>query len=265
MKKATVLLLVTLSTLFSFAQTVDPTDDGFPLQLGNVLSTNQNLRNINFLVNNDAPSGQRILANYYMDNNGANRNTYFATNLTSSFYLSDENGNEFFKIDEGHLANDKVFLQLLKPDSRIIIGSHAYYEPNYKLAIRQGSAIVDGNIISNQNIGIGTELFEDNTGSYRLSVDGKIRATGIRVYTDWADYVFEDNYYLKPLNEVEHFIEENGHLPNIPSEKNVLENGIELGEMNKLLLEKIEELTLYLIKQNKEIKDLKSQINSLQN
>ena len=79
----------------------------------------------------------------------------------------------------------------------------------------------------------------------------------------WADYVFANNYNLKPLNEVEAFIKKNGHLPNVPSATEVKENGLELGEMSKIQQEKIEELTLYLIEQKKEIETLKLQVKLL--
>lgn len=87
----------------------------------------------------------------------------------------------------------------------------------------------------------------------KLHVNGNIRAAaGI-----WADFVFETDYQLPKLEEVESHIVANGHLKDIPSEAEVLENGINLGEMDAKLLQKIEELTLYLIEQNKEIKALK--------
>jgi len=76
----------------------------------------------------------------------------------------------------------------------------------------------------------------------------------------WADYVFKEDYHLPTLEEVEKHIKEKGHLINIPSAKEVNDNGIQLGEMNKLLLEKIEELTLYIIKQEKDA-DLQKEIN----
>ena len=103
---------------------------------------------------------------------------------------------------------------------------------------------------SSGNVGIGTS----NPGAWKLAVNGNIRAKEIKVETGWADYVFEDNYSLPTLEEVESHIKEKGHLINIPSAKEVEENGIQLGEMNKLLLEKIEELTLYIIQQEKRIK-----------
>lgn len=115
----------------------------------------------------------------------------------------------------------------------------------------------------NGKLGIGTNSFIDGADIYSLSVNGKVRAHSVKVYTDWADYVFEDTYTLSSLNEVEQHIKDKGHLKDIPSAKEVEENGIELGEMNKLLLQKIEELTLYLIAQDKEIKDLKNKIEAI--
>lgn len=106
-------------------------------------------------------------------------------------------------------------------------------------------------------IGIGTNSFTDGLDFYRLSVNGAIRAHRVKVYTDWADYVFERDYNLPTLEEVENHIKENGHLIDIPSACEVEENGIDLGEMNKLLLQKIEELTLYIIELNKEVQLLK--------
>ncbi|MDQ0066408.1 cell wall anchor protein [Chryseobacterium lathyri] len=85
--------------------------------------------------------------------------------------------------------------------------------------------------------------------------DGKIVAKEVEVKANvWADYVFEKDYKLNSLEEVEKHIQENGHLPNIPSAEKVLQDGINVAEMNAKLLEKIEELTLYSIEQNKKLK-----------
>jgi len=111
------------------------------------------------------------------------------------------------------------------------------------------------------NVGIGTA----DPGTWKLAVNGNIRAKEIKVETGWADYVFLDDYRLPTLQEVEKHINEKGHLPNIPSAKEVDANGIQLGEMNKLLLEKIEELTLYIIEQNKNQKQLEKRILFLEN
>ena len=113
-------------------------------------------------------------------------------------------------------------------------------------------------ILNNGRVGIGTA---DPTEI--LHVAGNIRATGtiraneVRVTALGADFVFEPDYDLRSLQEVEQFIKANKHLPEIPSAKEMEEDGIELAEMNKLLLQKIEELTLYMIELRKEIDELK--------
>ena len=102
-------------------------------------------------------------------------------------------------------------------------------------------------------------------GSHTLYVVGGITTVEVTVklQRDWSDYVFNENYCLKPLCELEKFVKDNKHLPDVPSAENVKEKGIELGEMNTILLKKIEELTLYVIDQNKKIEDLQSQLNTL--
>ncbi len=111
------------------------------------------------------------------------------------------------------------------------------------------------------NVTIGTDRIVGGAHTdYRLSVDGKVVAQEIVVTLDnWADYVFADDYQLQPLTEVAAFIEANNHLPAIPSEAEVAENGVEMGEMFKLQMQKIEELTLYIIEQNKAIEQIKAE------
>ena len=111
-------------------------------------------------------------------------------------------------------------------------------------------------------VGIGTT--GENFGKYKLAVEGAIGAREVEVKQgNWADFVFEDDYELKDLNEVESFINENKHLPDVPSEKEVTENGINLGQMDAILLQKIEELTLYMIEVKKENESLKAEIEEL--
>ncbi|WP_268225624.1 hypothetical protein [Sinomicrobium oceani] len=101
-------------------------------------------------------------------------------------------------------------------------------------------------------------------GSWKLAVNGKIRAKEIKVETGWSDFVFEESYHLPTLEEVEQHIKEKGHLKDIPSAKQVKENGIFLGEMDAKLLQKIEELMLYTLQQQKEIEILRQEIRKLQ-
>jgi hypothetical protein len=118
---------------------------------------------------------------------------------------------------------------------------------------------------------------QDNTGIHfsttepkfifnqNMEVQGSILATDVKIKSieDFPDYVFKNDYYLRPLSEVNSFIQTNGHLPEIPSATEVKENGIGLVEMQTKLLQKIEELTLYMIEQNKTIENLKKEVEEL--
>lgn len=104
-------------------------------------------------------------------------------------------------------------------------------------------------------------------GSHTVYVDGSIIATEVKValQPSWPDYVFEANYPMPDLNEWEQFIQTNKHLPGVPSAATVAANGgIELGEMNRVLLEKVEELTLLLISQQKQLDTLKAELQDCQ-
>lgn len=115
-------------------------------------------------------------------------------------------------------------------------------------------------INSTGKVGIGTL-----SPSHKLAVNGTIRAKEIIVDTGWADYVFAENYELAPLSEVEAHIEENGHLPDVPSAAEVATNGVSLGEMQSLLLAKIEELTLHTIRQEKSLNRVSADNQLLRN
>ncbi|MGD8781985.1 MAG: hypothetical protein PVH88_23855 [Ignavibacteria bacterium] len=111
------------------------------------------------------------------------------------------------------------------------------------------------------NVGIGT----DDPQGYKLAVAGNMIAEEVvvKLEEDWPDIVFEKDYNLKPLTEVENFIKENKHLPDIPSAEEVKEEGLSVGEMQAKLLQKIEELTLYVIdlkKENIEVRNQNSEI-----
>lgn len=101
---------------------------------------------------------------------------------------------------------------------------------------------------------------------YRLFVEEGILTEKVKVAVkttaNWADYVFANDYKLMPLEEVEQFTKENKHLPNVPSAKEMVTDGLDVAAMDAKLLEKIEELTLYLIEQKKESGELKAQLAS---
>ena len=116
-------------------------------------------------------------------------------------------------------------------------------------------------MLANGNLGIGT-----TAPDAKLAVKGDIHAQEVKVDLDGAvapDYVFDEDYNLRPLKEVQEYINANGHLPNIPSAVEMEENGVLLKEMNLKLLEKIEELTLYILLQKKEMDSMKKDIQCL--
>lgn len=108
-------------------------------------------------------------------------------------------------------------------------------------------------IDANGNVGIGL-----NNPNYALEVKGTIKGCEVLVQPEtWCDYVFDDDYKLTSLIELENYIKKFKHLPEVPTTSDVVQNGIKMGEMNAILLKKIEELTLHVILLNKEIENLK--------
>jgi len=142
---------------------------------------------------------------------------------------------------------------------------YAYY--NYatrKYEMRPGVLDAEfknsGDLLFNNsgNVGIGT-----TNPTEKLSVNGNIKCKQVEVsLTGWSDFVFDEDYQLMPLAELENFIQENNHLPGIPSADEVMANGNNLGEMDAILLQKIEELTLYIIALKSENEELRNLINS---
>ena len=115
-----------------------------------------------------------------------------------------------------------------------------------------------GITILHDRVGIGTQ-----NPQYKLDVKGGIRAQEVVVETNGADFVFADDYQLRPLSEVEAFITENKHLPEIQSAQEMQENGVSVSELQTKLLQKIEELTLYLIQQEETIQELRQEVELL--
>jgi hypothetical protein len=111
------------------------------------------------------------------------------------------------------------------------------------------------------NVGIGTV----DPHGYKLAVNGNVIATSmtVKLYNNWPDYVFKPNYRLPSLTAVKAYIDQNQHLPEMPSEQEVKDNGINLGEIVKIQTKKIEELTLYLINKDKQLEEQQKQIDAL--
>jgi hypothetical protein len=128
-------------------------------------------------------------------------------------------------------------------------GSYSNTRLEFQTLNGQGS-LIDTMALVNGNVGIGL-----TNPPYQLSVKNQIGASEVIVTNTagWSDYVFSSNYRLRPLTEVASYIAANHHLPGIPSEAEVKEKGVSVGEMEAKLLAKIEELTLHLIQANERI------------
>lgn len=149
-------------------------------------------------------------------------------------------------------------------------GSGVYGDLRFHTTYWNGTSLSNADrmiIKMDGNIGIG-----NNDPSEKLEVtgnalvDGDIYSKKVKVSLDpgnWPDYVFEPDFELKPLNEVETFIKTNKHLPDVPSAKEVEAKGLDLGDMDAVLLKKVEELTLYMIEMKKEIDNLKKENEQL--
>ncbi len=154
-----------------------------------------------------------------------------------------------------------IVLRKLGEGTKLIITNGSTY--NYNPSIATGilaSASQNGLWVHNNgNIRLG--LYSTTAPDVKLLVQGAIKATEIKVEAQTADFVFEPGYQLRPLEEVESFILENRHLPEIPNAEQMEAEGVNLAEMNKLLLMKVEELTLYMIEQQKMINALQGAIS----
>ena len=146
--------------------------------------------------------------------------------------------------------------------------------------------LTDGTLINNSFIDLNSSgslsFGNQNTEYMRVAADGKVRVAdgsinlptpsgyrlfvqegiltekvkvAVRTTSNWADYVFAEDYELMPLEEVEQFTKENKHLPNVPCAEEMVTEGLDVAKMDAKLLEKIEELTLYLIEQNKKLEE----------
>lgn len=163
---------------------------------------------------------------------------------------SSENNAGIFQITTGAGVNT---------DNKLIFGVHDG-DYSYIQAIQPGNdyrkLILNP---TNGNVGIGT-----TSPSEKLSVNGTILTKKVKVtQLGWSDYVFKPNYNLRTLTEVEQYIKTHQHLPDVPSDKEVKSNGIDVGETQAMLLRKIEELTLYMIEQQKQNEQQQKEIESL--
>ena len=205
-------------------------------------------RGVNTFVGNQKISGDMILAS------GSNGTGALGYGQKLYFGQSWENNDDIY-FARYNIAHNTSELHLNLGDAadggeKFIIGSNLYTNNNKFTPFFV--------VQTNGRVGIGVAKPEN-----ALDVNGTIRAKEVRVESGWADFVFDKSYTLPTLDEVKAHIDEHKHLPGIPSEAEVKENGIGLSEISTKLLQKVEELTLYVIQQNEKVADQQKTINEL--
>lgn len=206
-----------------------------------------------------------------------NKDLVFKTNNAERFKIAD--GRMFFNINtvdgdgidiidntpNKNSGTDVVWIKSVHPQSNDV-GLLTISTANWQYPIF--SARENGKILMGVNAYNSSLASCTDCSNYRLFVKDGIKTEKIKVEfasaNGWADYVFSDDYKLLPLHEVKKFITQNKHLPEIPSADEVVKNGVELKEMNVLLLKKIEELTLHLIDLNEKLEKQDKKIQQLE-
>lgn len=220
----------------------------------------------NTVILADGDGNQRLI----VDNTGAATITGLAGTNTGMVVSADDNGKLMMVASSGG-AN-------IYSTNGSLAGDRTVDMNNSNLAFNTTTSTTKGKIYIGSNPSFAPDLSE-----YKLFVEGGVLTEKVRVSIKgsgyWPDYVFDNKYKLMPLNELESFYNKNKHLPNIPSAKEIAKGGLELGEMQTKQMEKIEELTLYVVEQNKaiqkqdelikeqykDIQELKSLLNELLN
>jgi len=196
------------------------------------------------------------LAGVQLDNGGAS--------LLDIDLDEDDNGTENLDVN-GDILADSIILNdgvsiLDQYSGRMTITDTALYSSEYFRF--SNSVFVTGAVEATGNFSVGGNIEADGHLRADLNVEADTAKVNVVRISDWTieapDYVFADDYELRDLSAVEDYVKENKHLPEVPSAEEMKENGVNLSELNMTLLKKVEELTLYVIAQNKEIEILKN-------
>jgi hypothetical protein len=175
------------------------------------------------------------------------------TDAMDGIQISHSGGNwtRSFAYLESNMAYNNISLA---GDAALIFGKDSGTTGGFVLAPMLGGGASGLRISNTGNVGIGVT----DTKGYRLAVGGKavMEEAVVKLQANWPDYVFAPSYNLRPLREVKAYIDEHGHLPEVPSAGEVAEQGVSVGATEAILLKKIEELTLYILQQEERIKKL---------
>lgn len=193
-----------------------------------------------------------------------NGNVCFGSSYSPSQKVQIDNGNMLVRgTNNFQVANDQAFVYL---------GDASHYIKSkfgYGVSIGTNTQADLLSVLQSGKVTIGGPALTNTPGNYRLYVTGGILTERVKVAiynsSSWADFVFAPGYHLRPIDEVESYILENKHLPDVPSTQQVMDDGLDLAKMDATLLRKIEELTLYMIELKKDNDTLKKEIAELKN
>ncbi len=201
-----------------------------------------------FLLSDELISSFQILSNGQIPT----RRGLSIDNQSFNFYINDQQDDaHFIFLSSARPVNDCILL--IDDEANVGIGKHL---PESRLHIYETTAIED------------MFMIEDEIGriNFKIKKNGFVYARELTIDVEvFPDYVFDDDYKLMSLNDLESYIKENKHLPGIPTEAEVIKNGLNIEKSNIMLLQKIEELTLYLIEIDKEIKVMSNEISKIEN
>ena len=253
MKKSIVTVLLIVIALQTFTIPVRATQSYVESPGNSWLSLNSNTGGVSYLLHNASNNSNLEFAvnnngsvNWQVLNINKNGNVGIGTTTARSKLHAKSEGGAFTLEGSNH-----VYMEFF-PDS---------VNSTRKAWFGYGSADDNWITLSSENGG-GIVL---NPGSQFVAVTGLLKANQIKVTTNlWPDYVFEDGYQLKSLSSIEDYIKQNNHLPGVPSSKDIVDNGISLGDMSRLQMEKIEELTLHLIEKDKKIGELEARLEKIE-
>jgi hypothetical protein len=173
---------------------------------------------------------------------------------------SDEGEDAGIFMEPKDLEHSSVFIKMRDEGHGIEVDNNGIMRIKSKAGYANTKLLLQG------HVGINIANLNSMNSSYSLCVRGGILTDKINIkhINHWPDYVFSSDYLLMPLADLKAFVTENHHLPEVPSENDIMSEGIEIGEMQGILLKKIEEMTLYILQQQEQIDKLEQRINELE-